>query len=76
VDTGLTLDYLLKNLAIRNPASVRLASLLYKPARSVVPVTIDYLGFEVPDRFVVGYGLDHAGKYRNLPGIGYLDPAP
>ena len=76
VDTGLTLDYLMKNLETRNPASIALASLLHKPAATRVPVHIDYLGFEVPDRFVVGYGLDHGGRYRNLPDIGYLDPAP
>lgn len=74
VDTGLTLDYLMKNLATRNPASIRLASLLHKPSRTKVEVPISYLGFEIPDKFVVGYGLDYAGKYRNLKEIGYLDP--
>ncbi|MBN2716677.1 MAG: hypoxanthine phosphoribosyltransferase [Deltaproteobacteria bacterium] len=76
VDTGLTLDYLIKNLRTRNPASLALAALLHKPSRTKVEVPIDYLGFEVPDKFVIGYGLDFAGKYRNLPEIGYLDPPP
>lgn len=76
VDTGLTLDYLMKNLATRNPASIKLASLLHKPSRTIKKVPIDYLGFEVPDKFVVGYGLDYAGKYRNIPEIGILDPPP
>ncbi len=72
VDTGLTISYLRENLGTRMPASVRLAALLRKPARTVVDVPIDYLGFTVPDRFVVGYGLDDAGKMRNLPFIGAL----
>ena len=76
VDTGLTLNYLMKNLATRNPGSLRLAALLHKPARAKIYVPIDYVGFEVPDKFVIGYGLDFAGKYRNLPEIGYLDPPP
>ena len=76
VDTGLTLDYLMKNLRTREPASLRLASLLHKPSRTKVEVPIDYAGFEVPDKFVIGYGLDFEGKYRNLPEIGYLDPPP
>ena len=66
----------IKNLKTRAPASLRLASLLHKPSRTKVSVPIDYLGFEVPDKFVIGYGLDFAGKYRNLPEIGYLDPPP
>ena len=70
VDTGLTMSYLLNNLATRNPASVRVASLLHKPARAQVQVPIDYLGFEIPDRFVVGYGLDYKNKLRNLSFIG------
>lgn len=73
VDTGLTLDYLLENLATRKPASVRIAALLSKPARRQVQVDIDYLGFTIEDRFVVGYGLDRAGLYRNLPFIGAVD---
>ena len=67
VDTGLTVSYLQENLATRQPASLKIASLLHKPARTRVPVTIDYLGFTVDDVFVVGYGLDHAQKFRNLP---------
>ena len=60
------------NLATRNPRSVKLCSLLHKPARSRVPIPIDYLGFTIEDRFVVGYGLDYAEKYRNLPYIGVI----
>ena len=73
VDTGLTMQYLRTNLATRNPRSVKLCSLLHKPARSRVPIPIDYLGFTIEDRFVVGYGLDYAEKYRNLPYIGVLE---
>ena len=72
VDTGLTLNYLLKNLRHRNAASVRVCALLDKPARRRVPVRLDYTGFEVPNAFVVGYGLDFAERYRNLPFIGVL----
>lgn len=70
IDTGLTMRYLLSNLATRRPASVKVCALLHKPARTRVEVGIDYLGFTVPDRFVVGYGLDDAGRLRNLPFIG------
>jgi hypoxanthine phosphoribosyltransferase len=70
VDTGLTVSYLRDNLLTRNPRSLRLASLLHKPARTVKAVPIDYLGFTIDDVFVVGYGLDHAQRYRNLPFIG------
>ena len=70
VDTGLTMQYLLENLRTRHPASVKLCTLLDKPDRRKVEVQIDYTGFIVPDEFVVGYGLDFAGKYRNLPYIG------
>lgn len=70
VDTGLTMKYLLENLSTRKPASVKIASLLTKPARAQVEIDIDYLGFEIPDRFVVGYGLDYQNKLRNLPFIG------
>jgi hypoxanthine phosphoribosyltransferase len=73
IDTGLTMNYLMDNLATRKPASVKLCSLLHKPERSVCDVKIDYLGFTIPDKFVVGYGLDHAQRYRNLPYIGYFD---
>ena len=69
VDTGLTLDYLMRLLRSRNPRSLRVCSLLSKPARRKVDVDIDYLGFEIPDRFVVGYGLDLDQRYRNLPFI-------
>lgn len=72
VDTGLTAKYLLENLTTRRPASVKLCSLLHKPARTQVSVPIDYLGFEIPDHFVVGYGLDVAQQYRNLSFIGYV----
>jgi hypoxanthine phosphoribosyltransferase len=72
VDTGLTMRYLLDNMATRHPASVKLCTLLHKPARSRTRIPIDYLGFSVEDRFVVGYGLDSAEKYRNVPFIGVL----
>lgn len=73
VDTGLSMRYLLENLATRQPRSVKLCSLLHKPARSRVKIPIDYLGFTIEDRFVVGYGLDYAEKYRNLPYIGVME---
>ena len=72
VDTGLTMQFLLKRFEAARPRSVRIASLLKKPARSRVPVTIDYLGFTVEDVFVVGYGLDYDQHYRNLPFLGRL----
>jgi hypoxanthine phosphoribosyltransferase len=74
VDTGLTLNYLLENVRHRNAASVRVCALLDKPARRRVPVRVDYTGFEVPDAFVVGYGLDYDQRYRGLPFIGILNP--
>ncbi len=74
LDTGFTLRYVLAHLADQQPASVRLVTLVDKPARRIVPITIDYRGFEIPDRFVVGYGLDYAERYRNLPFIGVLKP--
>ena len=67
VDTGLTVSYLQQNLVTRNPASIRIASLLHKPSRTRVSVEIDYLGFTVEDVFVVGYGLDYRQRFRNLP---------
>lgn len=73
IDSGLTAAYLLKTLAARKPASLRIASLLHKKVKTVEELTIDYLGFEIPDHFVVGYGLDYAGRFRNLPYIGILD---
>lgn len=72
VDTGHTVHYLLENLATRRPASVSLCSLLHKPERAERNVTIDYLGFTIPNKYVVGYGLDIAQQYRNLPFIGYV----
>jgi hypoxanthine phosphoribosyltransferase len=72
IDTGLTAHYLLDNFITRHPASVKLCSLLHKPDRAVQAVKIDYLGFTVPNKFVVGYGLDAAQKHRNLPFIGYV----
>src|SRR5215203_5252666 len=69
VDTGLTLSYLRRSLLARNPASLEICALVTKPARRRVELDIKYLGFEVPDEFVVGYGLDYAGTYRNLPDI-------
>ena len=69
VDTGLTLNYLLRLLSARGPRSVRVAALLSKPSRRLIDVPVDYLGFTIEDRFVVGYGLDHNQKYRNLPDI-------
>jgi hypoxanthine phosphoribosyltransferase len=72
VDTGHTVHYLLENLATRRPASIKLASLLHKPERQERAVQIDYLGFTIPNKFVVGYGLDIAQQYRNLPFIGYV----
>jgi len=74
VDTGLTLSYLREQLRSRNPASVKVAALLHKPARMQRQVDIDYLGFTIEDVFVVGYGLDYAERYRNLPFLGVLDP--
>ncbi|HEX7088259.1 MAG TPA: hypoxanthine phosphoribosyltransferase [Vicinamibacterales bacterium] len=73
VDTGLTLQYLQKILRARRPRSLRTVCLLSKPARRRVDVPVDYIGFEIEDRFVVGYGLDYAGRYRHLPYIGTLD---
>lgn len=72
VDTGLTLSYLREQLLARMPATVKVCALLHKPSRTVKPVDIDYLGFTVDDVFVVGYGLDHAERYRNLPYVGVL----
>ncbi len=72
VDTGLSMNYLLQNLATRRPRSVKICALLSKPARTRVKIEIDYLGFTIDDQFVVGYGLDHDEKYRNLPFIGVV----
>jgi hypoxanthine phosphoribosyltransferase len=73
IDTGLTIAHLIELFRTRAPASVRVCSLLHKPGRSRVTVPIDYLGFTIEDRFVVGYGLDCAERYRNLPYIGVLE---
>ena len=74
IDTGLTLSYLRRSLLARKPASLEICSLLSKPSRRRVELDVKYLGFEVPDEFVVGYGLDYAGAYRNLPDICVLRP--
>ncbi len=74
VDTGNTLTYILRNFAARKPKSVRVATLLSKPSRRQIEVPVDFIGFEVPDEFVIGYGLDFAEQYRNLPFIGVLKP--
>ncbi len=74
VDSGRTLSYLLEMLKARGPRSLRLCTLLDKPSRRVMDVKVDYTGFEIPDEFVVGYGLDYAQKYRNLPYIGIVHP--
>lgn len=73
IDSGRTLSYLLEVLAKRKPNSMKLCTLLDKPDRRVIDVDVDYVGFEIPDEFVVGYGLDYAQKYRNLPFIGVVE---
>jgi hypoxanthine phosphoribosyltransferase len=75
IDSGLTLSWLLKNLQARNPASVEVVALLRKPDAIKVPVPVKYVGFEIPNEFVVGYGLDYAERYRDLPYIGRLRPS-
>jgi hypoxanthine phosphoribosyltransferase len=75
IDTGLTLRYLMESLQQRRPASIRVCALLDKAKARDKVLAADYLGFEIPDRFVVGYGLDYAQKYRNLPYIGVLKPS-
>jgi hypoxanthine phosphoribosyltransferase len=74
VDTGLTLSYLMRSLQARKPGSLEICALLSKPSRRRAELDVRYLGFEVPDEFVVGYGLDYAGAYRNLPDICVLKP--
>ena len=75
IDSGLTLQYLTRSLKARNPASLEVVTLLTKPSRRTADLKCRYTGFEIPDEFVVGYGLDHAEKYRNLPYIGVVgDP--
>ncbi len=76
VDSGLTLSYLLRTLRARDPASLEVCALLTKPERRKVDLPIHYVGFEIPDRFVVGYGLDHAERFRNLPYVAVLREEP
>jgi len=73
VDSGLTLSYLINNLRARRPASLRVCTLLLKPESLKIDVPVDYVGFKIGPEFVVGYGLDYAGKYRGLPFIGYFE---
>ncbi len=74
IDSGRTLAYLRRSLMARSPASLRICTLLTKPSRREVDVSVDYIGFDIPDEFVVGYGLDYAERYRNLPYIAVLKP--
>jgi hypoxanthine phosphoribosyltransferase len=74
IDSGLTLSYLMRNLEAREPASLEICALLTKPDRREADVPVRYIGFEIPNRFVIGYGLDFAERYRNLPYVGVLDP--
>jgi len=74
IDTGLTLAYIRRNLLMRAPATLGICTLLDRPYRRIVDIKVDYVGFEIPDTFVVGYGLDWRGKYRNLPYIATLKP--
>jgi hypoxanthine phosphoribosyltransferase len=75
IDSGLTLSYLLRTLKARKPASLEICALLTKPERREIEVPVRYVGFEIPNRFVIGYGLDFAERYRNLRYIGVLDPS-
>ena len=74
IDTGRTLSYIIENLRTRGPASVKVCTLLDKPARRELEIPIDYVGFTIPDKFVIGYGLDYGEIYRNLPFVGILKP--
>lgn len=74
IDSGRTLDYMRRNLLSRSPKSLRIVTLLNKPSRRAVAVDVEYIGFDIPDEFVVGYGLDFAELYRNLPYVGVLKP--
>jgi hypoxanthine phosphoribosyltransferase len=76
IDSGLTLHYLLRNLRARNPASLEVCALLTKPERRRVDLPVRYVGFEIPNRFAIGYGLDHAQRHRNLPYVAALAGAP
>ena len=73
IDSGLTLSYLMRNLGAREPASLEVCALLTKPGRREIEVPVRYVGFEIPNRFVIGYGLDFAERYRNLPYVGVLN---
>jgi len=73
IDTGRTLSYLIEYLKMKKPNSVKLCALLDKPDRRTINVTVDYTGFQIPDKFVIGYGLDYDEKYRNLPYVGYIE---
>ena len=73
IDSGRTLSYLVENLKSRGAKTVRLCTLMSKPSRRVVDVPVDYIGYEIPDEFVVGYGLDYAQRYRNLPYVGVVE---
>lgn len=75
VDSGLTLQYLMRNLGARSPASLEVCALLTKPDRRKVDLPTRYLGFEIPDKFAIGYGLDYAEHYRNLPYVAALEEA-
>jgi hypoxanthine phosphoribosyltransferase len=75
IDSGLTLSYLVRNLEAREPATLEVCALLTKPGRREIEVPVRYVGFEIPNRFVIGYGLDFAERYRNLPYVGVLDAA-
>jgi len=74
VDTGFTLKYLLRTLSGRNPKSIEVCTLLDRRARRIIEIDLKYVGFEIPDKFVVGYGLDYRQRYRNLPYIGVVNP--
>ena len=74
IDTGLTLNYLISYLRGKNPATLRICTLLDKPARRLVEIPVDYIGFQIPDQFVIGYGLDYGEVYRNLRYVGVLKP--
>jgi hypoxanthine phosphoribosyltransferase len=75
IDTGLTLSYLLRNFRTRNPASLRVCAFVNKRAQRILDLSVDYVGREIPDTFVVGYGLDYRQRYRNLPVLGVLKPS-
>jgi hypoxanthine phosphoribosyltransferase len=74
IDTGRTLNYIIQNLRTRRPASLKICTLLNKPARRILDIPVDYVGFVIPDRFVIGYGLDYGEVYRSLPFVGVLKP--